>query len=201
MSTITDITNLTVALTRRPEIPDVTASAIRMATMRAHHTDFFPRDLTSNTIPLVGGVPPSGMIDLPNISASLVRLRSIKTIQMLSPEGRPVEELEFRSQDDLFTKEGTRRPHIYTLLGDTLRLYPLSSSQSAQIFFFQNPNLTGLQYSSWIATLYPDDIAAWAATIVFARTGFAEMANQFNQLYVVPFQQLLVASHLLGNVS
>ena len=86
MSTITDITNLTVALTRRPEIPDVTASAIRMATMRAHHTDFFPRDLTSNTIPLVGGAPPSGMIDLPNISNSLVRLRSIKTIQMLSPK-------------------------------------------------------------------------------------------------------------------
>ena len=199
MATLTDIVNLTVSQTRRPEINAVTEAAVRSATLRAHHVDFFPRDLTSHILQATPNSP--GVVNIQNISSLLTRLRSVKSVRILDPNLIPAIQLEYRDLDDLYTRDGNHRPHVYTLLGDTLRLFSHSTQNHIEIFFYQNPNLTGLQYSSWIATLYPDEIAAWAATIVFARTGFAEMANQFNQLYVVPFQQLLVASHLLGNVS
>jgi len=41
----------------------------------------------------------------------------------------------------------------------------------------------------------------WAAAIVFARTGFAEMANDFQRTHVQPFKELLVSSHLIGMVN
>lgn len=200
MALITTITDRTVELTRRPEIPDITSSAIRTATLRAHHVDFFPRDLASS---ILSAAPTSlGFTDFQNISTSLPRLRSIKSVQILDPNsGAPIEQLEYRNTDDLFTSDGIRRPHVYTLLGDTLRIYSSLPAASTAVFYFQNPNIAGLQYYSWIAETYPDEIAAWAAAIVFARTGYAEMANQFQGQHIDPFKEMLVSSHLLGNVS
>jgi len=200
MTTLTDMIDLTIQQTRRPEIQDITTAAVRTATLRAHHVDFFPRDLTQGILSYV----PSGaaFYDFPTLSASLLRLRSIKHCQSLdSVTSAPVEQLEYREQDDLFDSDGNRRPHIYSLIGDTLRIYPTAATGSLSVYYYQNPNTAGLQYSSWIADTYPDELAAWAAAVVFARTGFAEMANQMIELHVNPFRSMLVESHLLGNVS
>jgi hypothetical protein len=200
MTTLTEMIDLTIEQTRRPELQDITAAAVRTATLRAHHTDFFPRDLASHLLTYV----PSNTVyyDFSNLSSSLPRLRSMKHCQSISvQDGTPVEQLEYREQDDLYASDGTRRPHVYTLLGDTLRIYPQLPTGQLMTFYYQNPNTAGLQYSSWIANMYPDELAAWAAAVVFARSGFAEMAQQFMELHVNPFRSMLVESHLLGNVS
>jgi len=200
MTTLNEMIALTVEQTRRPEIPDITAAAVRTATLRAHHVDFFPRDLSLGLLSYV----PSGTMfyDFQNVSQSLQRLRSIKHLQSMEVgTGRPTEQLEFREQDDIYDNTGDRRPSIYTLLGDTLRAFPTSQTGELGVFYYQNPNTAAEQYSSWIADNYPDELAVWAAAIVFARTGFAEMAQQFMQMHVDPFRSMLVESHLLGNVS
>jgi hypothetical protein len=200
MTTLAELETLVIAQTRRPEVTDITLAAIRSATLRAHHTDFFPRDLTSTALSYV---PSSAQFyDFPDVSQTLLRLRSFKHVQSTdSVTGAPVEQLEYREQDDLFDSDGNRRYHIYTLLGDTLRIYPTSPTGLATAFYYRNPNVTSAQYSSWIADTYPEELAMWAAAIVFARTGFAEMAQQFYETHVTPFRQMLVESHLLGNVS
>jgi hypothetical protein len=200
MTTLTELIDLTVEQTRRPEIPDITSAAVRTVTLRAHHVDFFPRDLTQGTLTYV----PSSVAfyDFPGLSSSLLRLRSIKTAKSLdSVTSVPVEQLDYHEQDDLYDRDGVLRPHIYTLIGDTLRIYPQLPTGNLAVYYYQNPNTVGLQYSSWIADTYPDELAAWAAAVVFARTGFAEMANQMMDLHVNPFRSMLVESHLLGNVS
>lgn len=200
MTTLTEMIDLTVAQTRRPEIASITEAAVRTATLRAHHVDFFPRDLTNYAL----SYTPSNtaFYDFPNLGNTLLRLRSIKHVQSTEVgTGVPTEQLEYREQDDLFDSDGVRRQHIYTLLGDTLRIYPTSQTGIATAFYYQNPNTNGLQYSSWIADMYPDELAMWAAAVVFARTGFAEMANDFMRTHVEPFKSMLVESHLLGNVS
>jgi len=198
MTTLASLVALTIEQTRRPELAEITASAIRSATLRAHHVDFFSRDLVQHD--LAYAPSSSAFFDFPNISTTLARLRTIKVVQSMSAN-QPSEQLEYREPDDLFTNEGRRRPHIYTLLGDTLRVYPSSPTGSLAVFYFQNPNVTTGGYNSWIATAYPDEIAAWAAAIVFARTGFVDMAAQFMDLHVNPFRSMLVESHLLGAVS
>lgn len=200
MTTLTEMIDLTVEQTRRPEVPDITAAAVRTATLRAHHVDFFPRDLVQGPLPYV----PSGAVfyDFPDISNSFLRLRSLKNLQSVdNVTGTPVESLEYRDQDDLYDSDGNRRPHVYTLIGDTLRVYPTAQTGELRAFYYRNPNTAGFQYSSWIADTYPDELAVWAAAIVFARTGFAEMAKQYMDLHVTPFRSMLVESHLLGNVS
>lgn len=201
MTTFAELESLVVEQTRRPEISSVTKAAIRTATLRAHHTDFFPRDLAQG--PLLYTLSSIAQFyDFPNISQTLLRMRSLKLIHGIDAvTSAPVEQLEFREADDLFDVDGNRRQHIYTLVGDTLRVYFSAPTGAATAFFYQNPQTSEAQYSSWIADTYPDELAAWAAGIVFARTGFTEMAQQFQELHVRPFKELLISSHLLGNVS
>ena len=200
MTTLSEMQELVVAQTRRPEISSITDAAIRTATLRAHHTDFFPRDLASYQL----SYAPSSSVfyDFTNVSNTIARLRSFKHIQSTDAvTGSPTEQLEYRDADDLYDSDGNRRGSVYTLLGDTLRIYPSSVTGVATAFYYANPNLAGLQYSSWIADTYPDEVAMWAAAIVFARTGFAELANQMSEQHIKPFKDLLVSSHLLGTVS
>lgn len=201
MTTFAELETLVIGQTRRPEIPAVTKAAIKSATLRAHHTDFFPRDLNTT---LLTYTPSSTAIlyDFPSIHATLVRLRSLQFLQGIdAATSAPVENLEYRTADDLFDSDGNRRPHVYTLIGATLRIYPVQATGAMNAFFFQNPDVTEAGYSSWIADTYPDELAMWASAIVFARTGFLDMANQYNENHIKPFKEMLIDSHLLGNVS
>ena len=118
MTTFAELESLVVEQTRRPEISSVTKAAIRTATLRAHHTDFFPRDLAQG--PLTYTLSSIAQFyDFPNISQTLLRLRSLKLIHGIdTATSVPVEQLEFREADDLFDADGNRRPHIYTLVGE-----------------------------------------------------------------------------------
>lgn len=202
MATIANLTSLVVAQTKRPELGALTLAAIKSAILRAHHTDFFPRDLKEVllTYSLSGAQPL--FQDFPNLSTLAANLRSVKTLYSVdSLTLAHTEKLEYRDLDDLYDSNGALRPGIYTLIGDTLRSYFQVWTGSAQLIYYSNPSFTSTDANSWIADLYPDEIAAWAAGIVFARSGFAEMAQSFQEIHVKPFKEMLIASHLLGTVN
>ena len=201
MTTFAELETLVVGQTRRPEVPAITQAAIRTAVLRAHHVDFFPRDLATSTLSYT---PISGAeyYDFPDVSTTLGRLRSFQTIRgMEVATGAVVENLEYRELQDIYDSDNVRRTSFYTLIGDTLRIYPVVATGRFDVFFYRNPDTSSATFNSWVANTYPDDIAQWAAAIVFARTGFAEMAAEFNKNQVQPFKEILIAAHLLGTVN
>lgn len=201
MTTYAELEALVIAQTRRPEVSAVTSAAIRTATLRAHHTDFFKRDLSMATLSYT---PSSSafLYDFPSISSTLVRNRAIQLLQCADPAtALPTENLEYRELQDLYDADNVLRTSMYTLIGDTLRIYPQSATGRLDVYYYQNPITASLTFSSWIANDYPDELAMWAAAIVFARTGFAEMANDFQKTHVVPFKEMLISSQLLGTVN
>lgn len=201
MTTFAEMETLVAAQTRRPDVPAITKAAIKSATLRAHHVDFFPRDLvTSNLVytPLSTAV----FYDFPNIQNTLTRLRSMKFVQSIDAvNSTPTENLGYRDADDIYDSENNRRLSIYTLIGATLRIFPQSATGVATAYYFQNPDTAEVTYSSWIADTYPEELAMWAAGIVFARTGFLEAAKEFQDTHVRAFREMLIDSHLLGTVS
>ena len=214
MTTFAEMETLVTSQTRRPEVPDITKAAIKSATLRAHHTDFFPRDLQVTALPYTISST-AVYYDFPNINTSLLRtlvmfsstvqrlrLRSLKFLQSIDAATfAPTESLEYRDADDLFDRDGVRRASMYTVIGATVRAYPQSVTGLLNFYYFQNPDVAELTYSSWIADTYAEELAMWAAGIVFARTGYVEMAQKFKEDHVDPFKGMLVASHLLGNVA
>lgn len=201
MTTFAEMQTLVESQTRRPEIPAVTQAAIRAATLRAHHTDFFPRDL-ANTFVTYTPSSSASYYDLPTISATVTRLRTFQWVQSTELITHvPQENLDYREISDLYTSDNVLRSSMYTILGDTLRIYPQIATGELSICYYQNPSISSTAYSSWIADTYPDELAMWAAGIVYARTGFAEMANDAYKNHIQPFKELLLASHLLQAVN
>ena len=201
MTTFAELESLVVAQTRRPEVPAITQAAIRTATLRAHHTDFFARDLSTSALQYT---PSSSaqFYDFADISSTLLRLRSFQLVQCVEPSTLiPVENLEYRELQDLYDSDQVRRCSMYTLIGDTARMYPTAATGLINVYYYRNPVTSSVGYSSWIADTYPDELAMWAAAIVFARTGFAEMAADFQRTHIQPFKELLISSHLLGTVN
>lgn len=201
MTTFAELEALVIEQTRRPEVTSITQSAIRTATLRAHHVDFFKRDLA---IGLLSYTPSSSayFYDIANIHSTLLRLRGLQLLQSVdATTSTPVENLEYRDVDDMYDSNGDRRLSVYNMIGNTLRVYPQLSTGVMTAYYFQNPVVSSVGYSSWIANDFPDELAMWAAAIVFARTGFAEMAADFQKNHITPFKESLIASQLFGNVN
>ncbi len=197
MTTFAQMVQRTLEITRRPELTLATEMAVRTATLRAHHVDFFPRDLVETQL-VYNRVPTAMFYDFQNVSTLLPRLRSIKEVYTLTAEGFKTEELEYRDSDDNYDLDGSPRRFIYNLIGDTLRCFFDLPSGIAQIYYYRNPDVTAGTYNSWIADTYEDQLAIWAASIVFRRSGYAELAQDLHRNDVEEFKRQLVASHLLG---
>lgn len=200
MTTFAEMLTATYEVTRRPELADLTTSAIRTATLRAHHIDFFPRDLNVAVLPY-SVVPTQMFYDFPNISASLPRFRNFQGVFGLTLDGFQVEQLEYRDLDDRFDNDGQPRRYIYCLIGNTLRCWFDMPTGQVELYYFQNPDVSSVGYSSWIADMYKEQLAQWAAAIVLMRTGFREIAAGLQESEVSPFKEQLLASHLIGNVT
>lgn len=201
MTTFAEMEALVIGQTRRPEVAAITQAAIRTATLRAHHTDFFNRDLAMGTLSYTPSSSAS-LYDFADVSTTLIRMRAFQLLQCIdATTAVPTETLGYREVQDLYDSDNVMRTSVYTMIGDTLRIYPVAATGKLTAYYYKNPVTTEIGYSSWIANEYPDELAVWAAAIVFARTGFAEMANDFQKTHVQPFKELLVSSHLIATVN
>ena len=200
MTTFAELVASTLEVTKRPALVALTNQAVRLAVMRAQHTDFFPRDSAIGSLPYQ--VSQYVMFyDFPNMNTQLPRLRQIQTIYGKTQEGLYVEQLEYRKISNLYDNDGEPLRYVYTLIGETLRCWFDMPTGMIDVAYFRNPNTSELQFSSWIADEYKEEIAHWAAAIVFARSGFQDMAAELQQTHIAPFKQELIANYLNGDVN
>lgn len=200
MTTFAEMQTAVHALTKRPELTALTDLAIRTATLRAHQVDFFPRDQDSHVFTYT--VNSSDVFtDLTGIHTSIPLLRTPDFMQSEDTLTlQPSENLEYlNSFKDFWDHDNVRRTSVFTQIGSTLRCSFAGATGRARLFYWKNPVVASATYSSWIADLYLDELAYWAAGIVWARSGFQEIAQQA-QLQVQGFKELLVTSHLSSKV-
>lgn len=196
MTTFAELYAATLEQTKRPELQAITETAVRTAVLRAHHVDFFSRDLKTGILTYT--VSNSAQFyDFPNISTTMPQLRTISHIYETSELGTPVNKLDFCAPDDMLDECSQLKTGVYHQLGDTLRTYTLATTGRMEVYYYANPLITGnTVLQSWIADAYKDEVARWAAAIVFTRSGFIEMANKYNDDYIKPFKDQLIQSHM-----
>jgi hypothetical protein len=201
MTTFAEMRTEVIANTRRPELVALTDSAIKMATLRAHHVDFFPRDV--GTYPLTYTVPTGNQlfVDIASVNTLIPDLRTLDFMQGYDPITLLANEnLEYVVDFKNFWDEyNDLRSSVFTTVGDTLRVRFCEATGKATIYYYKNPDVTVADYSSWIADKHKEEVARWAAAIVWQRSGFQEIAAQM-QAAILDFKSLLVESYLSSKV-
>lgn len=200
MTTFAELRELTIEQTRKPELVGITDSAIKIAVVRAHHFDFFPDDIKG--VSLTYTPTQSQIQQLANAKTLMPQYRATKALFSQDPVTfQQVEQLGWRELDDLYDTSGCLRYGSYTYVGSTLRFVPQLPTGSLAAYYYANPIVTEVGFASWIADAYPDQLAMLAATGVWSRTGFREMSNDADEKHNKPFRQLLINSHILGEVN
>jgi len=202
MTTFLQMRELVIANTKRPELVALTDNAIKMATVRAHSVDFFPRDLASysKTYTVPGGL--QLFVDLTGMYTDAPQMRTPHYIMGEDATTfQPVEILEHVTDfKEFWDVDNQLRTSVFTQMGESLRARFANPTGRATVFYYKNPITTPDGYSSWIADRHAEELAMWAAGIVWARSGFMDQARVVRDEHVTPFKEFLVESYLSSKV-
>lgn len=202
MTTFAEMRTKVIDLTKRPELVALTDYAIRMATLRAHAVDFFPRDQASTVFTYT---IPSGntlFVDITNLYTVAPLFRTADFLQGEdSVTLNPAENLEYVSDyKDFYDEYNVLRSSVFTQMGENIRARFIGATGRARLFYYKNPDVAVATYASWIANLHSDELAMWAAGIIWQRTGFQEQASTVSRETIPQFKDILITSYLSSKV-
>lgn len=179
--TYTEVYNAVVGLTARPDLVTETKLAIQAATLRAHNSDYYTRDMQEGML-VFPAYQYSQQIE---VTQALGKFRNLKYVRKYDPSGvNPQtglatglagELFQILDPEDVFDSYGLEKENIATLAGNYLSLKSSTGTFAYAIAgWYTNPTispLTDADYRSWIAVDYPFAIIYEAAGVVFKTIG------------------------------
>lgn len=178
-----------ITITKRPDLVARTEQAIRAATLKAHNSDFYYKDLIEvpvqflNLFYLQSFVPTE---IVPNF-------RKIKYIRLWAGDinGGPSKFLTPIQIENSIDGYGCIKNDVFYMAGQLLQIRGALPLDKVLFGCYQNPIITPANlYSSWIAVEMPYVIVYEAARTIFKSISFTEQANEYSQLVGEQFQEL-----------
>ncbi len=178
-------------ITNRPDLVAETASAIKAATLKAHQSDFYSKDIYETGMQFAEY---SYRQSLDYISL-FANFRAIKYVRIVENEfdiyGIPVEIVKV---EELLDSYGHQRTNIAYVAGRVLEIRAEVPFKYILTGCYVFPTTTPTGYRSWVAEQYPWAIIYEAARVVFKMCGLSEEANGMRELVAEQYSAMKKAS-------
>lgn len=207
----TELCSEVYTLTNRPDLINETQSAVRAATLRAHHLDYFPKDLYENYYAFDSAdyyqQMPLSLI--PNYRALKYIRKYYPGTSLANPPDQNPQNLPplfpfynpgANLPDGFFFKiidpkqvldsYGINKVDVAYLAGQTLQLRSGDQVQYVLLGAYVHPDITLTGFNSWIATENPYAIVYDAAAIVFKTIGYDEQYSAYDEMKKMEWTQL-----------
>lgn len=165
-------------ITSRSDLIDLTKSAVKAATLKAHQTDFYSKDIYEVQFQFASKQYEQSLdvIDqIPNYRA-LKYMREYDTSTGTSGKFFDVLTIE-----ELLDEWGREKVDVAYVAGREIKIKSSIEFDTISLGCYVNPVVTEADYSSWVADLYPWAIIHEAARVVFGTVAQqAEAAIQKN---------------------
>lgn len=185
MSQFSDLVADVYTLTNRSDLVAETALAVRQATLAAHRSDFYPRDVSE--IPVTFAPPGASRYQI-DIS-TFPQWRAFSYIRPFDVATNSAADflLEFLRPDAIFDEYLIERVNVAYVAGSNLNINLQSAWDGFLVGYYVNPTLSpDAQYSSWIATVQPSIVVIDAAHRVLATIGYDEAAQRLRSMLYGP---------------
>lgn len=165
-------------LSKRGDIDDKIAIAIRQTTMRAHRLDFFWRDLVEVNLTFA-----SAQAVTLDVSSQLTRFRQIDYARYYDPvTGTLGTFLTEIAPSEILDGYNFYREDVWYMAGVNMQLRFLAATAGARLAYFQNPDVAPATYNSWIMDELPDLLVQGSLAALYNGMGKQEEAKAINDM-------------------
>lgn len=166
-------------LTKRDDLVAETKAAIKSATLKAHHFDFFSKDIYETVI-TADSPAYIHSIDYPAIISNFRAIKYLRKIDLVT--GDPSDFIEVITPEQVLDGYKVVRDNVAYTAGRNIELRSDTEIQKLILGCYVNPIVTDAGYSSWVAELYPYAIVFEAARVLFKTIGYDEQSAAYNAL-------------------
>ena len=177
------------ALTNRSDLVNETTLALQNATLKAHRSDFYPKDIYETAVAcdfLQTNQTLAYKTLIPNWRApSYVRVYDNST-----PPGKPSTMLTLIAPNNVLDDYYNDKTDIYYIAGLQLQIQTSAAAQYYLVGCYIYPAVDTVFYQSWIADEHQSIIVYEAASIVFKAIGYDAQSDKFHNLYMEELNDL-----------
>lgn len=178
--TLNDLINNVYTITNRSDRAAETLQAVLSATLKAHQSDYFYKDILETGV----SFDVVAYIQQLDYRALLPQWRALKYLRKFDfvnncPKGPPLKIVE---PANVFDDYNAQKVDIAYVAGSNININSCTQEQYYLLGCYLNPNITQNGYNSWIALDHPFCIILGAAASVFKAIGKDEEASTYKQL-------------------
>lgn len=192
MTTLASLITDVYALTNQPDLVAETSLAVRSATLKAHHIDFFPRDIYE----VAFGFISEEYIQTLDYMALIPRFRALAYLRRLDNDsGDNVgKDLKIIDPVQALDEYNQIQTEVVYLSGATLKIRTETPWQYFTIGAYRSPDVTETNYSSWIADQWPTAIIYEAVAIIFKTIGRDEQSANYTAMAKEARQEVVISN-------
>ena len=174
MATFAELVDDVKTLTARPDLLAEIELAVRAATLKAHHSDFFTQDVVEESIKFAS----TDYIQTLQYKQLFPRWRKVRYIRKWEGD-KATQFLELIAAEDSIDMYNDDRTDVAYNAGNVMKLRTSTGNDTFLIGYYQHPVAVKEGYRSWIADEYPFAIIYDAAATVFQAIGQQEKVQMF----------------------
>lgn len=163
-------------ITSRPDLIDLTKSAVKSATLKAHQTDFYSKDIHETSFKFTTKDYTHSLdiiTEIPNYRA----LKYMRNYDVATDSAANF--FTVLTPEEILDEWGRERTDVAYIAGREIKIKASVEFDTVLFGCYLNPVVTEADYSSWVADLYPYAIIHEAARVVFGTIAqAAEAASQ-----------------------
>jgi hypothetical protein len=166
-------------ITGRPDRVAETLSAVKSATLKAHQSDYYYKDLFEAGLDLEF----AKYIQNFDYRALFPRWRALKYLRKYDPVGDTMGKiLDIIVPENVLDDYKITRADVCYVAGSYIQIHSSTEQRYYVIGCYLNPNVTDAGFASWIAVDHPYAIIFDAAATVFKAIGKDDEATTFRNL-------------------
>lgn len=177
--TFTELVEEVYTLTNRPDLQAETKSAIKAATLKAHTSDYFTKDIYETGISFNESAYQQSL-DLYELIPNFRALSYYRRVQDKNDKSGTF--FQVLSPEEMLDSYGQQRVDVAYVAGRVLETRAAVNYQYALLGAYVQPIITEANFCSWVAVIQPFAIVYEAAKIVYRAVGNLEESNAMARL-------------------